>query len=148
LEPLTTADVGQGAAKRTVTAYVILGLVNAPLPVWVDEKGRFFALDAGTTGRQRRLGPAEAGGIKGAWAVILFIPFFHAENTAIGRRILSGHVKPPDKEPSHAVGRTAGRNVDQSRLWHPFRINNLQDASAVILLYVLENNELRMFPPA
>jgi imidazolonepropionase-like amidohydrolase len=49
LEPLTTLEVGQGGAKRTVRAYVILGMFNTPVPIWVDETGHFFALDAGLT---------------------------------------------------------------------------------------------------
>jgi imidazolonepropionase-like amidohydrolase len=47
--PLTTLTVGEGAAKRTVTAYAITGLSNSPIPVWVDDKGQFFALDTGLT---------------------------------------------------------------------------------------------------
>jgi imidazolonepropionase-like amidohydrolase len=49
LEPLTTLEVGQGAAKRTVTAYAILGMFNTPVPIWVDEQGHFFALSVGLT---------------------------------------------------------------------------------------------------
>jgi imidazolonepropionase-like amidohydrolase len=42
-DPLTTAVIGSGAAKRTVTAYAITGLSNTPEPVWVDDHGHFFA---------------------------------------------------------------------------------------------------------
>jgi imidazolonepropionase-like amidohydrolase len=42
-ELLTTHDVGTGPAKRTVTAYAITGVANTPAPVWVDDKGKFFA---------------------------------------------------------------------------------------------------------
>lgn len=42
-EPLTTLSLGEGAAARTVTAYAVTGVLNTPLPIWVDEKGRFFA---------------------------------------------------------------------------------------------------------
>jgi imidazolonepropionase-like amidohydrolase len=48
-EPLTSTTVGEGSAKRTVTAYAITGLGNTPAPVWVDERGKFFALDVGLT---------------------------------------------------------------------------------------------------
>jgi imidazolonepropionase-like amidohydrolase len=40
-EPLGTALVG-GAPGITVTAYAITGLSNTPIPVWVDDSGRFF----------------------------------------------------------------------------------------------------------
>jgi cytosine/adenosine deaminase-related metal-dependent hydrolase len=43
-ELLGTAAVGNGAAKRTVTAYAITGLSNTPIPVWMDDSGRFFGL--------------------------------------------------------------------------------------------------------
>jgi len=40
-EPLGTAVVG-GTPGMTVTAYAITGLSNTPIPVWVDDSGRFF----------------------------------------------------------------------------------------------------------
>jgi imidazolonepropionase-like amidohydrolase len=46
-ELLTTASLGEGAARRTVTAYAITGLNNTPLPVWVDDKGKFFGVLVG-----------------------------------------------------------------------------------------------------
>jgi imidazolonepropionase-like amidohydrolase len=48
-EALTTLVVGDGAAKRTLTLYAVTGLSNSPTPVWLDEKGRFFAVDQGLT---------------------------------------------------------------------------------------------------
>ncbi len=48
-EPLTTLVVGEGPAKQTITAYAVSGIANTPLPVWVDEKGKFFAIDGGLT---------------------------------------------------------------------------------------------------
>ena len=48
-EPLTTMVVGSGPTQRTISAYAITGFTNTPLPVWVDEKGHFFALDQGLT---------------------------------------------------------------------------------------------------
>ncbi|WP_158543540.1 amidohydrolase family protein [Dyella solisilvae] len=42
-EPLATATVGEGAAKKQVTAYAITGLSNTPVPVWADSAGHFFA---------------------------------------------------------------------------------------------------------
>ena len=46
-EPLTSATVGEGAAKTTVTAYAVTGFSNTPVPVWVDARGKFFALIGG-----------------------------------------------------------------------------------------------------
>ena len=43
-EPIGTASVGDGAAKRTVTAYAITGLSNTPIPIWMDDSGKFFGL--------------------------------------------------------------------------------------------------------
>ncbi|MHA6206174.1 amidohydrolase family protein [Dyella soli] len=42
-EKLTTATVGEGNAKKTVTAWAITGLSNTPVPVWTDAAGKFFA---------------------------------------------------------------------------------------------------------
>ena len=46
-EPLTTLVVGSGPSQKTITAYVLTGVFNTPLPVWVDAGGKFFALDQG-----------------------------------------------------------------------------------------------------
>jgi imidazolonepropionase-like amidohydrolase len=46
-ELLTTAAVGAGASQRTVTAYAITGINNTPIPIWVDDKGKFFGLIGG-----------------------------------------------------------------------------------------------------
>ncbi|MGI9168746.1 MAG: amidohydrolase family protein [Caulobacteraceae bacterium] len=43
-EPLTTATIGEGAARKTVNAWAVTGLSNTHVPVWADDKGRFFAL--------------------------------------------------------------------------------------------------------
>ncbi len=43
-ERLGTATVGRGAAKKTVTVYALLGVLNTPVPIWMDESGKFFAL--------------------------------------------------------------------------------------------------------
>jgi imidazolonepropionase-like amidohydrolase len=45
--PLATLTVGSGAMKQTVQAYAITGLFNSPVPIWMDTKGKFFALDQG-----------------------------------------------------------------------------------------------------
>ena len=42
-EKLATATVGKGDKKKTVTAYALTGFSNTPLPIWVDDKGKFFA---------------------------------------------------------------------------------------------------------
>jgi imidazolonepropionase-like amidohydrolase len=49
LEKLTSLTVGEGAEKKTVTAYAMSGIGNTPFPIWMDEKGKFFALDGGLT---------------------------------------------------------------------------------------------------
>ncbi len=46
-EPLATLEVGDGAARKTVTAWAITGLFNTPVAIWADDKGRFFALVGG-----------------------------------------------------------------------------------------------------
>ena len=48
-EPLTTLTIGEGAARKTITAYAITGFSSGPVPVWVDADGKFFALDLGLT---------------------------------------------------------------------------------------------------
>jgi imidazolonepropionase-like amidohydrolase len=47
--PLTTIKVGSGAKQTTIQAYAITGLFNTPMPIWMDEQGKFFALDQGLT---------------------------------------------------------------------------------------------------
>ncbi|HEY1314762.1 MAG TPA: amidohydrolase family protein [Steroidobacteraceae bacterium] len=42
-ETLASASVGTGAAKKQLTAYAMTGVSNTPIPVWMDESGRFFA---------------------------------------------------------------------------------------------------------
>jgi hypothetical protein len=39
-----TAIVGEGTARRTLTAYAITGLTNTPIPVWMDDDGKFFGV--------------------------------------------------------------------------------------------------------
>jgi imidazolonepropionase-like amidohydrolase len=41
-ELLGGAIVGRGTTKRRVTAYAITGLSNTPVPVWMDDSGKFF----------------------------------------------------------------------------------------------------------
>lgn len=43
-EKLTTVEVGNDAAKQTVTAWAITGVSNAPIPMWSDAKGQFFGM--------------------------------------------------------------------------------------------------------
>ena len=43
IEPLTTATVGSGAAKKKVVAYALTGISNTPIPIWATEDGKFFA---------------------------------------------------------------------------------------------------------
>jgi imidazolonepropionase-like amidohydrolase len=42
-EVLTTATIGEGDAKKTVTAWALTGISNTPQPVWADASGKFFA---------------------------------------------------------------------------------------------------------
>lgn len=41
-ERLTETTLGQGAAKKAVTAWVITGLSPSPIPVWTTAEGKFF----------------------------------------------------------------------------------------------------------
>ena len=43
-EKLTTVEIGDGAAKQTVTAWAITGVSNAPIPMWADANGKFFGM--------------------------------------------------------------------------------------------------------
>lgn len=43
-ERLTEATVGQGAARKTVTAWLLLGLSPSPQPIWATADGKFFGL--------------------------------------------------------------------------------------------------------
>jgi imidazolonepropionase-like amidohydrolase len=43
LEPLTTATVGSGAARKKVIAYALTGISNSAIPIWATEDGKFFA---------------------------------------------------------------------------------------------------------
>ena len=44
---MTTLTIGEGAARKTVTAYAVTGFSSGPVPVWVDEHGKFFSIDVG-----------------------------------------------------------------------------------------------------
>jgi imidazolonepropionase-like amidohydrolase len=46
-EKLTSLEVGDGAKKKTVTAWAISGLGNSPLPIWTDAENKFFGLAVG-----------------------------------------------------------------------------------------------------
>lgn len=46
-EKLASLDIGDGAKKKTVTAWAISGLSNSPLPVWTDAENKFFGLAFG-----------------------------------------------------------------------------------------------------
>jgi imidazolonepropionase-like amidohydrolase len=41
-EKLTTLEVGDGATKKTVTAWAITGVSNEPIPMWAEANGKFF----------------------------------------------------------------------------------------------------------
>jgi imidazolonepropionase-like amidohydrolase len=46
-ERLTQLSVGQGDAKKTVTAWAITGLSPSPFPVWATAEGKFFGVVSG-----------------------------------------------------------------------------------------------------
>ncbi|SDC43984.1 hypothetical protein SAMN05444678_10356 [Sphingomonas sp. YR710] len=46
---LTTMEVGQGAAKQTITLWAITGVSNSPIPLWADANDKFFGLTTGLT---------------------------------------------------------------------------------------------------
>jgi imidazolonepropionase-like amidohydrolase len=46
-EKLTTIEVGEGTAKKTVTAWGVSGLSNSPIPYWTDADGMFFGVALG-----------------------------------------------------------------------------------------------------
>jgi imidazolonepropionase-like amidohydrolase len=41
-EKLTTVTVGEGAARKEVTAWAVTGIANFPVPVWADAGNKFF----------------------------------------------------------------------------------------------------------
>ena len=65
-ERLTELVVGEGAAKKTVTAWAITGLAPSPIPLWTTADGKFFCqisglgfLPAGYEGDYRALNIAQ-----------------------------------------------------------------------------------------
>jgi imidazolonepropionase-like amidohydrolase len=65
-ERLTELVVGQGATKKTVTAWAITGLAPSPIPMWTTADGKFFCqisglgyLPAGYEGDYRALNKAQ-----------------------------------------------------------------------------------------
>ena len=46
-QKLTSLEVGDGEKKKTVTAWAISGLNNAPVPVWSDGENKFFGMAVG-----------------------------------------------------------------------------------------------------
>jgi len=46
-EKLTDLDVGEGAAKRTITLWAINGVSTSPVPVWADADNTFFGVTFG-----------------------------------------------------------------------------------------------------
>ena len=47
VEKLTTAEVGEGASKQTVTLWAVTGIGNTPFPVWADASNKFFGATLG-----------------------------------------------------------------------------------------------------
>jgi imidazolonepropionase-like amidohydrolase len=46
-ERLTTIEVGEGTAKKAITAWAVSGLSNSPVPYWTDANGKFFGVAFG-----------------------------------------------------------------------------------------------------
>ena len=46
-EKLTSLEIGDGAKKKTVTAWAVSGLGNAPVPIWTDAQNKFFGFAVG-----------------------------------------------------------------------------------------------------
>lgn len=46
-EKLTTLEVGEGAARQTITCWAVTGIGTNPVPVWTDAQGRFFGINFG-----------------------------------------------------------------------------------------------------
>jgi imidazolonepropionase-like amidohydrolase len=46
-EKLTAIDVGEGPARKTVTAWAVSGISNSPVPFWTDSDGKFFGYSIG-----------------------------------------------------------------------------------------------------
>jgi imidazolonepropionase-like amidohydrolase len=44
-EKLTTLTVGEGASKKEITAWAVIGVSNSPIPVWADANDKFFAFN-------------------------------------------------------------------------------------------------------
>lgn len=66
-EKLADLEIGDGAAKQTVTLWSISGVGTSPFPVWTDAKGKFFALTFGLAwipadyaGEQQKMQAAQA----------------------------------------------------------------------------------------
>jgi imidazolonepropionase-like amidohydrolase len=60
-------DVGDGAAKQTITLWTVTGIGTSPIPIWADANNRFFAITAGLAwlpdayaGEQSRIEDAQA----------------------------------------------------------------------------------------
>ena len=47
VEKLTSLEIGDGAKKKTVTAWAVSGLSNSPIPIWTDAENKFFGLAMG-----------------------------------------------------------------------------------------------------
>ena len=66
-EKLTTADVGEGATRQTITLWTITGVTPSPLPVWADAHDKFFGftqvvawLPEAYAGEQQKLDKVQA----------------------------------------------------------------------------------------
>ena len=72
---LTDLEVGEGAARQTITLWSVSGLNNSPLPMWADAHDRFFAFTFGIgwlpelyAGEQQKMTAAQAAAMAGQTA--------------------------------------------------------------------------------
>ncbi len=64
---LTSLDVGTGSARQTIDLWSVTGIATSPIPIWVDSRGKAFAITFGIgylpdayAGEQQRLETAQA----------------------------------------------------------------------------------------
>lgn len=81
--------VEAGAASKTVVRYEINGLDFAPIPIWLEEDGTFFAITPGLNV------------IREGWESVL--PALRAEQTAASRRRLQNLANELGHRPNHPI---------------------------------------------
>ncbi|HKB11532.1 MAG TPA: amidohydrolase family protein [Vicinamibacterales bacterium] len=59
-EKLTDLEVGEGAAKQTITLWSVTGISNSPVPMWADAGNKFFAVAFGLAWLPEAYGGAQS----------------------------------------------------------------------------------------